>query len=222
MFSEIEREYKKGLQQKRFMTYYWPRAIIYSTILILVGLFVGINHWIIYSCVVVILLGLIATFLLHDLHRANKTIPAVRESKGFSAKFRAYIIADDKKRLDNLVKDLAKNRVYTKDDLNVMLEHYRSILPISTKPNFLEWFLTTIITLASVVLVTYNDESGSINMHQFELALVVAAFVATPLIIAKIVVVIIEKTRTRLDTNLIEDLAYIYVNFDEFQEKLNS
>lgn len=41
MFSEIEREYKKGLQQKRFVAYYWPCATLVVILAIVFALVFG-------------------------------------------------------------------------------------------------------------------------------------------------------------------------------------
>lgn len=44
--------------------------------------------------------------------------------------------------------------------------------------------------------------------------------ILTPIIIVKLMKVGITRSRYKAETILVEDLAYIYVNFDKFQEKL--
>ena len=45
-------------------------------------------------------------------------------------------------------------------------------------------------------------------------------FGITLLLLAKLISYAIDNSRTKVDTSLVEDLAYIYVNFDRFRERL--
>lgn len=220
MFSEIEKEYRKGLQHKRFARFYWPRAIFIVVLAALIYYLLWCDYRLVYVAIVGLLLLLVLWFFIRELHNANKNIVAVHKSRGLMAKLRTYSQADSKMRVENLVTDLAKHGIKTRDDLEVAINYYQSRLPGITKPNFLEWFLTTVITLASIILVTYNDEAGSINLHAFETALVVAGFFLTPFVIAKIISTIISVNHNKLETVLVEDLAYIFVHYNLYQNVL--
>lgn len=226
MFSKIEKEYKKGLQQKRFIAYYWPCAALVAIITIIFALIFESLHWIIYGCAVVIFLILVAVFFVWELHNAKNTFRSVRDSKGIISKLLAYFAADDEKRLNNLVSDLASNNICTKDDLKLALDYFQSRLPIVTRVGLVSWILTAVIMLTSVIIVAYDEAIGTINIRHlipaFGSAVVVALIILTPIIIAKIISVSISNSRSKVDTILVEDLAYIYVHFDQYQSQLNS
>lgn len=224
MFKKIEREYKKSLQQKRFVAYFWPGATLVVVLAIILALVFGSAQWIVYGCAVFIFLILVAIFFIWELRRATKTFQSVRDSKGISAKISAYHIADDKKRLDDLIDDLARNDIRTKDDLKVTLNYFQSRLPSVTKPSVLGWVLTAVITLSSIVIVAYDDSIGTISLHRlipiFGSALVVALIILTPFIIVQIISASMSISRNKVDATLVEDLAYIYVHFERYQSRL--
>lgn len=224
LFSEIEREYKKGLQQKRFIAYYWPCAALVVVLAIVFALVFSSLRWLIYGCAVIIFCMLAIAFLVWEYHHAGKLFRSVRISKTFSAKLAAYYIADDKRRIDNLVDDLARHQIRTKDDILLTLNYFQTRLPGNTKPNLLGWVLTAVITLSSIVIVAYDGSIGTINLHRlipiFGSTLVVALLILTPVIIAKIISTTMSISRNKIDSSLVEDLAYIYVHFDQYHERL--
>lgn len=68
MFTEIERAYRKGLRERRFSVYYWPKAlvIIVLTVVLVYGL--GFQNWVVYTLSAAILLGFAIYFLVNDIH----------------------------------------------------------------------------------------------------------------------------------------------------------
>lgn len=224
MFSEIEKEYKKALQQKRFLAYYWPCAIVVIAIAVTLDFALNLNRYLVYGCAVLALLILVGVFFARDLQLASRSFRTVREAKGLAAKRAAYFAADDERRRDNLAIDLARHRINTKDDLALTLHYYQDRLPENTRPNLLSWILTAVITLVSIVVVAYDDSIGSINLRKlvpiFFSALVVAATILTPFIIARIISAIISNSRSKVETILVEDLAYIYVNYEKYRHRL--
>ncbi len=225
MFSEIEREYKKGLQQKRFLAYYWPCATVVVVLAIVFALVFSSLRWIVYGCAVILFCALVVVFFILEYHYAGKLFRSVRNSKSFSTKLAAYYAADDKRRIDNLIDDLAQHQIRTKDDLYLTLHYFESRLPRDVKPNLLGWVLTAVITLSSIVIVAYDSSIDTINLHKlfpiFASTLVVTLIILTPVIIAKIISTTMSISRNQIDSSLVEDLAYIYVHFEEYQAKLN-
>lgn len=134
-------------------------------------------------------------------------------------------VADDRRHLENLLDDLARHKIQTKDDINLTLNFFQSRLPGNAKPNLIGWVLTAVIALPSIVIVAYDDLIGTINLHKlipiFASTRVVALIILTPFIIVKIISAAMSISRNKVDTSLVEDLAYIYVHFDEYQAKLS-
>ncbi len=220
MFSQIEKNYQKKLHARRFLMHFWPRAILVVMFFLLLDFMLGLKHWITYISVVAILLIVVALFFAKEVQLAGREFETVRGSKGFKNKLKAYYAADDKRRINNLAQNLAEHAIRTKSDLETTLTFYQSRLPQNVKPNFLEWFLTTIVTLASILVVAYNDEAGSINVREFESALVIAVIILVPFIIVKVITTIVSLSHINTDTILVEDLAYICVHYEEFEATL--
>lgn len=177
------------------------------------------------NCSVVVFCILVIIFLLWEYRQASKLFRSVRESKSFATKLTAYYRADDQRRIDNLLDDLARHRINTKDKLSLTLSYFQSRLPSETKPNLLGWVLTAVITLSSIVIVAYDSSIGTINLHRlisvFGSTAVVALIILTPVIIAKIISTAMSISRNKVDSSLVEDLAYIYVHFEKYQARLS-
>ena len=146
---------------------------------------------------------------------------AVRRKRGIIAKLQSYFETDDAMRVNNLVTNLTKHDIRTKEDLKLAIEYYESRLPMNTKPNLMDWILTTIVTVASVALVAYDEATSTIDVQKFLnvfiSALIVAAICITPILVFKIVRYALSRFRNRVDTILVEDLAEIYVNFEGYE-----
>lgn len=224
MFDEIERGYRKGLQEKRFLAYYSPRATIIVILAILLSTVVGIHYWIVLLCATIVFVGLVALFFLKEYRHAHQTIESVRKSKKFSTKLSAYFKADDTQRIEKLVEDLARHRLHTRSDLELTLSYFQSRLPNNTKPNLLEWIFTAVITLSSIVIVTYDSSINTINLHRlFSVVaptVVVTLIILIPFIVAKLISAGISSSRNKADTSLVQDLAYILVNFERYRTQL--
>lgn len=228
MFGEIEKEYRKGLQEQRFKVFYWPKAILVVVVALNLVIWTKaseIYNILVYVLAVIVLLGLAAYFFIKELRLASKVFPAIRKNKDINAKLKAYFAADDAMRIDNLVSDLRKHNMHTKTDIELAFNYYKSRLPVNAKPSVLEWFLTTMITLSSIIIVTYDDEVGTINMAKlisaFGTTMAAALVAVTPFLIAKLISVSISRSRSKLEEVLVEDLAYVYANYEKYSVKLN-
>lgn len=221
MFSDIEREYKKALQQNRFFAYYWPKVILVVIIAVICDLALGVNRWMVYGCLVLLLVVLVGLFFVREFYVAHRTIKQVHESKGIIAKVQAYIAADDALRIRNLAIDLAHHGIHTKADLELALGYYQSCLPGNSRPNLLEWVLTAAVAVSSVIIVAYDDAMGTIDTKKlisvFGSTLAVALIILTPFIIAKLISASISRSRNKIDTSIVEDLSYICVHFEQFR-----
>lgn len=226
MFSEIEEEYRKDVQERRYLSYYIRRAIPITILaLVLNGLF---RQWyiVIYLVTVAILVGLGIVFIVRDLREIDKNTKMVRRRKGIIVKLKSYFEADDTIRVNKLVASLARRNIKTKEDLEITIDYFKSRLPINTKPNLLDWVLTTVLTVASVAIVAYDETTSTVNIQRFTnvfiSALIVAMLCFTPVLIFKVVRYLMSRFRNRVDTTLVEDLVYIYINFEKYRVELEA
>lgn len=223
MFSEIEKEYRKSVQERRYWAYYIKWAVPITVIAIVLSLIFRHLYGLIHLVTVMLLVGLLVIFIVRDIKATDEIARVVRRKKGVVAKLQSYFETDDAMRVNNLVANLVKHDIRTKEDLKLAIEYYESRLPMNTKPNLMDWILTTIVTVASVALVAYDEATSTIDVQKFLnvfiSALIVAAICITPILVFKIVRYILSRFRNRVDTILVEDLAEIYVNFEGYEER---
>lgn len=223
MFSEIEKEYRKSVQERRYWAYYIKWAVPITGIALILSILFHHLYWVIYSIMTVFLLSLVIVFIVREIRTSDEIARVVRRKKGVVAKLQSYFETDDVMRVNNLVTNLAKHDIRTKEDLKLAIEYYESRLPMNTKPNLMDWILTTIVTVASVALVAYDEATSTIDVQKFLnvfiSALIVAVICITPILVFKIVRYALSRFRNRVDTILVEDLAEIYVNFEGYEER---
>lgn len=225
LFSEIEKEYKKGLQERRFFAYYWPRAIIVVALALAADLGFGLNRWIVYGIMVLFLLIFVFMFFMRDFrHGLQKVEPEKLRKTSRRHQLKVILKTEDEIRINNLVADLSRHNLHTKSDLELAINYFERNRPVASKPNLLEWTLSIAVALSSIVLLAYDTETGVINVQKLipvlGSTLTIALFVLTPAIIAKFISARIASARTKVDSFLTEDLAFIYVNYDQFKSQL--
>lgn len=224
MFDDIEREYKKDLQGKRFVTYYWPRALAVILVAVLLDLVLGKHRWLVYGFAVLLFVVFAAIFFLKEYYHAHRTMESVRQGKSLTTKMTAYFKVDDTKRIEKLVADLRHHNLHTKSDVKLTLDYFQSRLPVNSRPNLSEWIFTTVIALSSIVIITYDNSINTISLHKlfavFAPSVAVALIILTPFILAKLILAGISKSHNKIDTSLVQDLAYIYVHFEKYEKKL--
>ena len=225
LFSEIEKEYKKGLQERRFFRYYWPRAIILIAIALALDFGININRWLVYGVMVVLLIFFIIMFFVRDYQRGVRNVGAekVRQTSR-NKRFKLLMKADDEIRISNLITDLRKHNLRTKADIEITMTYFERNRPVASKPNLLEWTLSIAVALSSIVVLAYDEQTGMIDgskfLSTFGSTMVIAQVFLMPAILAKIISARIASARTKVDSFLVEDLAFIYVNYEHFRKYL--
>lgn len=225
VFSEIEKEYKKGLQERRFFVYYWPRAIIVVVLALAADLGFGFNRWLVYGIMVALLILFVMMFFLRDYRRGLKKVaPEKLRKTSRRHQLKVILKTEDEIRINNLVADLSRHNLRTKSDLELAINYFERNRPVASKPNLLEWTLSIAVALSSIVLLAYDAEAGVINMQKLipilGSTLTIALFALTPAIISKFIAARISSARTKVDSFLTEDLAFIYVNYEQYKDQL--
>lgn len=222
MFDDIEKSYYKDLSEKRFWRFYIWRAIILVAIALVLVYYFHWNNWLVSAVLGILLLGLVLYFFWREIHRAvDKTGKhTLRE------KLILYHDNDDYTRLNNLLLILHRYNIRTKDDLKLILNHFENRQPTPTKPNILEWVVSVMITLVSVVVIAYNESTRSIDMGKLTTILITTAsfalVVLMPFLIIAVARAAAQTRRAKTDYILIEDLSYIIINFEKYSSQLES
>lgn len=221
MFSEIERAYQKSLSEKRFWNYYRPRGLVAMVLAVVAVLIFHCELWLVTAVMAVILLLLVGNFFYQDMKLVAHGQKAPRS---LPARFTTYEMQNQKLRRDTLVAELQKHHIASLEDLQLAINFYSAQRPVTAKTGLLEWVLSIVVTLASIVALAYDDQLGSVN--QTKLIGVVWPTVQLLLIIIIPIMLIgfisgkVFFSHAKIDSILIEDLSYIYVNFDEYAELL--
>ena len=221
MFSEIEKDYRKGLQEARFWRFYGWRSLVAIVLAMGVIFVLGVNSWLAAGCLSVILVGLVAWFFWKD----TKIVLGKRvQRKSVIERLVEYFREDDKLRVKNLLVDLKRHGVQTREEIKIALDYYERKQPVQAKTGILEWVLSIAVALVSIVVVAYDEASATVDMEKLfnilkpTLGLIVAIIV--PIVVAKMVVNFLAVPRAKLDSILVEDLAIIYMQYDKFEDKL--
>lgn len=221
MFSEIEKDYRKGLQEARFWRFYGWRSLVAIVLAMVVIFVLGVSSWLAAGCLSVILVGLVAWFFWKD----TKIVLGKRvQRKSVIERLVEYFREDDKLRVKNLLVDLKRHGVQTREEIKIALDYYERKQPVQAKTGILEWVLSIAVALVSIVVVAYDEASATVDMEKLfnilkpTLGLIVAIIV--PIVVAKMVVNFLAVPRAKLDSILVEDLAIIYMQYDKFEDKL--
>lgn len=221
MFNELEREYQKGLSERRFWNYYGIRAAGIVVIATVCTLVFNVNSWIIAVLTALMLFIFVGRFFSIDMQRVigHKKIP-----RSYLARLQAYAVADQELRIANLLKSLKRNHLIQKDDLRLAIAFFEHNRPVTTKTGLLEWILSIAVTLASVVAIAYDDNLHAIDMTKLLGILLPSVRIALSILVPVLAIGFISNriffSKSKIDTILIEDLAFIYVNYDRFAIEL--
>lgn len=220
MLNELEREYRKSLSVHRFWNFYGLRAIGVIILATILTLAFGVNSWIIAIATIVILFIFVGYFFYVDMKR----VIGGKVPRRFSARLQAYADADQKLRLNSLLKDLKRYQINRKDDLRLAIDFFEHNRPVTTKTSLLEWVLSIAITLSSIVAIAYDDSLQAVNTAKLLGILLPSIRVAISILVPVLLIGAISNriffSRSQVDTILIEDLAFIYVNYERFESQL--
>ena len=139
--------------------------------------------------------------------------------------FNAYIKEIESQNVNNLILLLKQYNFRTKNDLKLAIDYYNSEKPLKVESDYLGWIVSIALTLSSFIEIAYNNETQTIDMTKISIILgstagIIIGFII-PIIIIKLVINRIIIPKKRLQSNLSEDLSYIYLNFDKYKNQLS-
>lgn len=220
MFSEIEKEYRKGLPELRFRAYYARLAIPLMIAAYLASRAFNISSWLTATIMGALLLIIVIMYLVKDIRSLSKYEKGMKLRQWLAN----YNQADEKRRLDSLMVSLRKNNLNTKDDIKLALDHFEQRVPAPSHPSMLEVILSVSVALMSVVVLAYDEENNIVDFAKFWnllwSTLSVVFVILVPVVVIGAIVRKLIFSHTKIEVILVEDLAYIYVNYDQFAKKI--
>ena len=220
MFKNIQKNYKKNLRENKFNKYYWFIAISLMIISLVFKMPNNIKPYFIYISLFILVIG----YFIFDYFKVTKKSKFKDKTK-FSDKLKNYIHETEKENINNLVLLLKQYNFRTKNDLKLAIDYYNSEKPLKVESDYLGWIVSIALTLSSFIEIAYNPETQTIDMTKISVILgstagIIISFII-PIIIIKIVINGIIIPKKRLQSNLSEDLSYIYLNFDKYKNQLS-
>ena len=220
MFKKIEKNYKNNLREIKFNKYYWTSAISLMFISLVFKIPDNIKLFFIYISLFILVIG----YFVFDYFKVIKKWNVKRKTT-FSNKFKVYLKEIEDQNINNLILLLKQYNFKTKNDLKMAIDYYNSEKPIKVESDYLGWIVSIALTLSSFIEIAYNPETQTTDMTKISVILgstigIIIGFLI-PIIIFKLLIngIIIQKKR--LQSNLSEDLSYIYLNFDKYKNQLS-
>lgn len=220
MFKKIEKNYKNNLRERKFNKYYWTSAISLIFISLVFKIPDNIKLFFIYISLFILVIG----YFVFDYFKVIKKWNVKRKTT-FSNKFKVYLKEIEDQNINNLILLLKQYNFKTKNDLKMAIDYYNSEKPIKVESDYLGWIVSIALTLSSFIEIAYNPETQTIDMTKISVILgstigIIIGFLI-PIIIFKLFINSVIIPQKRLQSNLSEDLTYIYLNFDKYKNQLS-
>lgn len=223
MFNQIEKEYRQGLLKRRFWIYYWRHALPVAVVAFLICWFLRIPVWFAAVIVLVVLIAFVARFFVRDIRIVLKKF---KKESSLKAKLAAYAKVDREIRLANLVASLQAHHITSKEDLKLTLDYFLNQQPTATKTSVLEWVLSVAVALTSTVALAYDTTIQAFSITKF-LAIIgptvgIVVVIVIPILLIGVIVNRTFFSETQIESILAEDLACLYINYDEMKKQLTA
>lgn len=223
MYEIIEKEFKKNNPYKKYRMICW---IYFSTIYIIslaIHFIFDINSWILCIIMYFVLALSIYTYVKNEL----KTFFGKEKFKKNSLKKLLYVYVQNLNMItsDRLVKTLKENNINSKDKIKILINYYNRKEPVNTKTSIVELITNFFITIASIVVIAYNDVTGIIETNRFINVISFTFFIVVITGVLTLAIKLIFRSiffpKEYFNSSLLEELTYIYMNYEEYEAKLN-
>lgn len=220
MFKSIEKKYKNNLRESKFNKYYWTIALTLMIISLIFKIPNNIKAYFIYISLFI----LVIIYFGIDFVKITKNY-IINKKITFLDKFKIYIKEVENQNINNLISLLKQYNFKTKNDLKMAIDYYNSEKPIRVESNYLGWIVSIALTLSSFIEIAYNPETQAIDITKISVILgsttgIIIVFLI-PIIFFKFFINGVVIPKKRLQSNLSEDLTYIYLNFDKYKNQLS-
>ncbi len=220
MFKNIEKNYKNNLRESKFNKYYWTSATSLIFISLVLKIPNNIKLFFIYTLLFILVIGYFIFEYFKVIKKCN-----IKRKTNFLNKFKVYLKETKNQDIDNLILLLKQYNFKTKNDLKMAIDYYNSEKPIKVESNYLGWIVSIALTLSSFIEIAYNTETQAIDTTKISVILgsttgIIIVFLI-PIIFLKFFINAVVIPKKRLQSNLSEDLTYIYLNFDKYKNQLS-
>lgn len=217
MFQDIEKQYKKSFKERQFNIFYWSIATILIILYIIFQNALKSKEFILFSILFVFIIIYFAT----DYY---ETIKNTKKIKGFKQHVILYAEETRKQQLNNLIASLKFYNFKTKNDLKLAIDYFNNQRPITIESSFLAWIVSASLTIASFIEIAYDKETLSIDYTKLsiisESTLGIIFIFIVIFAFFKITFKFSYFSKKSIQSELVDDLTYIYMNFDKYKNQL--
>lgn len=223
MFEQIEREFKNSSKERAFNKFYWLNAIFIFIIASILSMiderFHLIRYYFIFGWIIIIVIA----YFIYDYSKTIKKIK-VKKDESILSKISLYVNYNEKEHINNLINILSKYNFRTKNDLKLAIDYYNSKQPIEVESSFLAWIVSTALTISSFIEIAYDSETKTLDYQKISIILgstigyMICIFI--PILFLKMIINSVILPKKKIQSQLSEDLSYIYLNFNKYISKL--
>lgn len=220
MFKNIEKNYKKGLNETKFNRFYWTTSflLIFSSSLLKIP--DNVKPYFIYVLLFIFVIGYFIVNYIKIMKNIN-----IKKKISFIDKLKIYSNEVKKQNFNKIIQLLRQYNFKTKNDLKLAIDYFNSEKPIKVESDYLGWIVSISLTLSSFIDIAYNNETQTIDTTKISIILgstlgIIIEFLI-PIIILKLIINNIFISKKTIRSNLSDDFSYIYLNFNKYKNQLS-
>ncbi len=220
MFKDIEKNYKKSLNETKFNRFYWTTSflLIFSSSVLKIP--DNVKPYFIYVLLFIFVIGYFIVNYIKIMKNIN-----IKKKISFIDKLKIYSNEVKKQNFNKIIQLLRQYNFKTKNDLKLAIDYFNSEKPIKVESDYLGWIVSISLTLSSFIDIAYNNETQTIDTTKISIILgstlgIIIGFLI-PIIILKLIINNLFISKKTIRSNLSDDFSYIYLNFNKYKNQLS-
>ena len=220
MFKDIEKNYKKNLNETKFNKFYWATSFLLILSSLLLKISDNVRPYFIYILLFIFVIGYFIVNYIKIMKISN-----IKKKISFIDKLKVYSNEVKKQNFNKIIQLLRQYNFKTKNDLKLAIDYFNSEKPIKVESDYLGWIVSISLTLSSFIEIAYNNETKAIDTTKISIILgstlgIIIGFLI-PIIILNLLINNLFISKKTIRSNLSDDLSYIYLNFNKYKNQLS-
>lgn len=220
MFKDIEKKYKKNLNETKFNKFYWVTSFLLILSSLLLKISDNVRPYFIYVLLFIFVIGYFIVNYIKIMKNSN-----IKKKISFLDKLKVYSDEVKKQNFNKIIQLLRQYNFKTKNDLKLAIDYFNSEKAIKVESDYLGWIVSISLTLSSFIEIAYNNETKTIDTTKISIILgstlgIIIGFLI-PIIILNLFINNLFISKKTIRSNLSDDLSYIYLNFNKYKNQLS-
>ena len=221
MFTNILNEYKKNSHERKINIFYWSIALILIILSTIIKTFTNLNTIIICISLFATLIIAITIYFIKDYKRITKN---QLQAKKLKDKLIIYVEEINKQKINKLIDSLKMYNISNKTNLKLAIDFYNNEKPKKIESDYLGWIVSSALTISSFIEIAYDSQSQTIDTTKLSVIMestigyIIIIILGIGMIKSIISGIIIPKQKSQSEIS--EDLTYIYINYNKYKNKL--